>query len=138
MDADSDRVADWRFPATAQGLADALDTLGGRLRTLGLGPGVARRLSVAADELVGNLLRHDPPAVAGATVRLQVFRRPGAVEVVLHQPGRPFDPTRVGSPEAPQEIGGVGLRITNSIVDGMQYRRVRDTNVVHLSVLTDP
>jgi anti-sigma regulatory factor (Ser/Thr protein kinase) len=138
MDADSDRVADWRFPATAQGLADALDTLGGRLRTLGLGPGVARRLSVAADELVGNLLRHDPPAVAGATVRLQVFRRPGAVEVVLHQPGRPFDPTLVEPLGAPPEVGGAGLRIANAIVGEMRYRRVGDTNVVHLSVPTDP
>jgi anti-sigma regulatory factor (Ser/Thr protein kinase) len=137
MESDSDTAADWRFPASPQGLAKALDALGERLWALGLRPDVVRRLSIAVDELMGNLLRHDPPATSGVTVRLQVFHRAGTVEVVLHQPGRPFDPTRVGSPEAPQEIGGVGLRITNSIVDGMQYRRVRDTNVVHLSVLTD-
>lgn len=93
----------------------------------------AMAVQVSLDEMLSNALKHG--GADGVTVALASDA--GTIRVVVEDDGAPFDP--LSGPRGAQartgagiEIGGRGLRMTQGLMNGIDYRRDGRINRVTL------
>ncbi len=126
-------------------LVNRLDEIG-RLATLIEAFGEANGLSVeliyafnlSLDEILTNVMSYGftDAREHGIDVRLRIIN--GELEAEVSDPGRPFNPLDVPTPnlDAPideRPIGGLGLHIVREMMDRLEYRRVDGRNVLTLT-----
>ena len=104
---------------------------------LGLDDGTTKALRLAVEEAVVNVIdyAYPPDAEGGVSVRAQSDGRILRMTITDH--GVPFDPTAVPAPDItlPAEdrsIGGLGIFLSRTLMDGFRYERVGETNVLTL------
>jgi len=87
------------------------------------------------EELFVNSVRHggceNLPEAACISLHLQG----GEVRVVYTDRGNPFDPTSAPAPDlstslADRTPGGLGVHLVRQIMNGLEYRRERDRNIL--------
>jgi len=110
-----------------------LEALGREQR---LDPDLIDRLTYCSEELLTNIVTHNPGLRATIRVRLDV-RGAAAALLTIEDDGTPFDPTKVPPPAKPRSldealIGGLGLHLVRQFSSGMEYERRGRTN--HLVV----
>lgn len=104
--------------------------------------GVAREptddLLLGLDEVAANIIRHGYRGDPGGsiTVRLRIER--DAMTLEIHDQAPAFNPLETAPPnlDAPLDerpVGGLGLYLARSVVDGMAYERVGDENRLRLT-----
>lgn len=113
--------------AAAVGRAQA--ELAGFLRAAGLSPRLIGHAELLFEEAVLNSLRHGFPAGLPGAVDVLAETLPGGCRLVFEDAGRPFDPTALPAPAAPQglgqaRIGGLGLPLLRRLSHGLRYERL--------------
>lgn len=103
----------------------------------------AFRLSLCMDEALSNILMYGFPgrAEAGA-IDLAALQGPGVLAVDIVDDGVAFDPTLSVSPDLASsldeaKVGGHGLRLMRHYLQGIQYRREHDRNLLRLILAVD-
>lgn len=124
-----------QFPVTKQGLAEALEFLAAGLMALDVDESAASRSAVIVDELVSNLLRHDPSVGPFDLFEMAFDVAAGSVRLKLSDPGEPFDPTSF-IVSGRSEIGGKGIDLIRALPREVSYRRLGGRN--HLELTIDP
>jgi serine/threonine-protein kinase RsbW len=108
-------------------VADLVDKFGAQHR---LPPAVIVALNVSLDEIINNIISYgyDDSVRHEITVRLAVGN--GAVEAVVEDDSRPFDPRAVATPRprSQSDVGGVGLHFVHSLMDQLEYSRCSGMN----------
>ena len=130
----TERRIETSIPATPLGLAQALDATEDAFARLGAPKATIRRLALCADELIGNLLRHDPTVGPDHSIDLTAAREGGGFSLVMSCPGQPFDPTGHELPLGGTESGGRGLLMTRALLDEFTYARIGGRNVMRMTV----
>lgn len=121
------------FPVCSAGIRAALDYLGAELGGSGAELRIAHRLSVILDELVANMIRHDPTLGPNEAFRVALTRERDAVRMALSDPGTAFDPLAFAHVDKP-EIGGHGINVIKSLSRDISYRREDGRNIVEVLV----
>jgi serine/threonine-protein kinase RsbW len=92
-------------------------------------------VNLAIDEVVTNVVRHGFEESDRQEVVAQVTARSGEVTTEVSDAGRAFNPLEVPAPdlEAPlaeRSLGGLGIHLVRSLMDGLEYRRENGKNVL--------
>ena len=115
------------FCVSRDGLVSAFEFVERAVEVLGSDTALAHRICVVVDELVGNLILHDPSLTPESRFTIEVTAVQGGVMVVLDDPGAPFDLLAFRHDEQP-EIGGHGLSLIRSLARQVEYRRTASGN----------
>lgn len=116
-------VGDLRRWARAEGLPDA----------------VARKLSIAADELLNNIVSYGIEAPGAHDIRMEVEVRADTVRLELSDDGMPFDPLSLETPDTEEaserrKIGGLGIHLVRRVMDEVTYQRIDGRNQLILKL----
>jgi anti-sigma regulatory factor (Ser/Thr protein kinase) len=92
-------------------------------------------VNLALDEVVTNVVRHGFDDATGQEVVAHLTVKTGEVVTEVTDGGRAFDPMAVPPPnlEAPlseRALGGLGIHLIRSLMDGVEYRRENGKNVL--------
>jgi anti-sigma regulatory factor (Ser/Thr protein kinase) len=92
-------------------------------------------LNVSLDEILNNIISYayDDAGRHDIVVRLEL--RGEAVEVLVEDDGKPFDPLAAAAPEdsaGDAVLGGVGLHFVRSLMDRLEYTRRDGLNRLRL------
>jgi anti-sigma regulatory factor (Ser/Thr protein kinase) len=131
--------AELEVPATVGSLGEIAAFVRRLAGRAGLDKGAAYRIRLAVDELATNIVMH---GYRGGDGRITVRGRPGPgrVEIVIEDAAPAFDPVEGRLPPAaevpPQQrrIGGLGIHLALTSVDGFSYTRRDGRNVSTLTV----
>lgn len=111
------------------------------LQKFGLHEGSVRRIELAAEEALVNIIHHAYRDLPG-DIEIHVARdfKKGKIEIVIRDQGPPFNPlNKRGLFNLPiskeQRIGGLGLLFIRQYVDEVLYERQRETNILTLAVI---
>lgn len=94
-------------------------------------------VNLAMDELVSNVILYGYPEPAGQEITAGLEVRGSDLFATLEDSGRAFDPHTAPPPnlDAPLQertVGGLGIHLVRSLMDGMEYRREGEKNVLTL------
>jgi serine/threonine-protein kinase RsbW len=116
-------------------MVEALEAYADRM---GLPTETAYQVTLVLDELVTNIVSYgiDPGETRPITVSLSYTG--GVLEIVLSDPGKPFDPRSVPPPDTEaslddRRIGGLGVHIARSFMDSLDWRHDGGRN--HLTLV---
>ncbi|MDO3383061.1 ATP-binding protein [Gilvimarinus algae] len=118
---------------------DELDGLMHQLRTLAardkLPEPLITDIMVIADEILSNLLKYG----GGDRLELNLYRRPGDIELLCIDNGTAFNPLLADRPDLDlpiekREIGGLGLELVLAMTDTQDYRREANQNFLTLTL----
>jgi serine/threonine-protein kinase RsbW len=92
-------------------------------------------VNLALDEVVTNVVRHGFDDAGGQEIVAHLTAKTGEVVTEVTDGGRAFDPMAVPPPnlEAPlseRTLGGLGIHLIRSLMDGVEYRRENGKNVL--------
>ncbi|HXV20181.1 MAG TPA: ATP-binding protein [Desulfuromonadales bacterium] len=128
-----------RLPASLESLEPLRVFVEGHALRAGLDEAQARRLELALEEAVVNIIDHAYGG-RGGELELCCNPMPRGLEIRLVDEGPPFNPLEA-PPVAPltdiasQRIGGMGIHLFRSLADGLRYRREGERNVLTLRFL---
>lgn len=125
------------FRVATLALGPGLAALESALREAGLADDVVLDVRLVAEEVLTNVAKYGHDDGAAHWVRVRLALVPGELTLTLTDDGRPFDPLAVPPPDlaAPageRPIGGLGIHLLRSLVDGADYARVGAENVLTL------
>lgn len=125
-----------RLPATLESLEPLRIFVEGQALRAGLDEAQVRRLELALEEAVVNVIDY---AYGGHGGELELCCNPvqGGLEISLVDEGPPFNPLEAPPVTPPtdiasQRIGGMGIHLFRSLADGLRYRREGVHNVLTL------
>jgi serine/threonine-protein kinase RsbW len=115
-----------------------IDWVERRCAAAGIAGTIATKLALALEEAVANAVNHGLPAAPPPhflAVRLAINADTVAAEIIDNGP--PFDPTLVPDPDltsslAERQLGGLGIRLMRELMDGIDYRRSGNRNILRL------
>ena len=122
--------------ATLENIAAATAFIDEQLEALDCPMRAQMQIDVAIDELFGNIARYAyGEAVGEATVRFDFDEANREAAITFSDRGVPFNPLEradpdVSRPAAEREVGGLGIFLVRKTMDGMEYRRENDANVL--------
>lgn len=90
-------------------------------------PDVTYQVTVVLDELVTNAVSYGIAPGETRPIVLRIRQADGVLEIVLSDPGQPFDPRTAPEPDTEasledRKIGGLGIHIARSFMDRLDYR----------------
>lgn len=125
---------------TIEAVLDNLDTvidfIDEQLDEYGCGMKEKMAIDVAADELFTNIASYAyNPEKGNATVRVEVFEDPLAVEITFIDNGVPYDPLAKADPDTTlsvedRPIGGLGIFIVKKSMDAVNYEYKEGRNIL--------
>ena len=94
-------------------------------------------MGLVLEELLTNLLSHGYTDEAEHAIALRVRLNEAELELELEDDGRPFNPLEFPPPDVTlpldqRPLGGLGVHLVRRMMDGMEYRRIGDRNVLRL------
>jgi anti-sigma regulatory factor (Ser/Thr protein kinase) len=109
-----------------------------RCATSGVAGEVAMKLALALEEAIANVINHGLPGSSQPhrlAVRLEIDSDTVTAQVIDNGP--PFDPTRIPPPDLSlpleeRQPGGLGIHLMRELMDGFDYRRASDSNILRL------
>jgi anti-sigma regulatory factor (Ser/Thr protein kinase) len=92
-------------------------------------------INLALDEVLTNVISYAYEDGRLHEIEVHVAIENGEVRVEVRDDGRPFDPLCVAPvdlsrPVDDRPIGGLGLHLVRRVMDGLEYRREADGNVL--------
>ena len=94
-------------------------------------------LNLALEEAVTNVIMYAYPEGQEGTVTIEMHKTDDALDVIISDSGKPFDPTEV--PEADttlgageRRIGGLGVFLVRKLMDSVSYERRDGKNYLYL------
>lgn len=115
-------------------LGDFVKSLSARL---GLDNQTSKSLRLAVEEAVVNVMDYAYPPGTEGDISVRARSDGNTLRVTVTDHGVPFDPTAAPSPDVtlPAEkrsVGGLGIFLSRTLMDGFRYERVGETNVLTL------
>jgi len=109
---------------------------------VGLSTAVVQKVSISFDELLTNIVAYGFDNPEGHLIDIAVVYSNGRLVITVTDDGVPFNPfDRVGPDTTlsleEREIGGLGVLLVVELMDECTYQRLRDKNVVTLSMATE-
>jgi anti-sigma regulatory factor (Ser/Thr protein kinase) len=106
----------------------------------GLAPEARFVMNLALEEVVTNVIAHSYQGRDDQVITVEVALAPGAVTARVEDSAPPFDPLQLPPPDvsAPLEQrrgGGLGVHLSRTMLDGLQYSRVGGKNRLDLRKL---
>lgn len=122
------------FPTQLRELPQIFLWLQGHLAQLQCDPPCIRKLELAVEEAVVNVIRHSK------SDRIEIHLKGEAkkqVEITIRDKGFPFNPLEVASLDPSISLeerkeGGLGIFLMRQVVDNVHYKREGDFNVLVL------
>jgi anti-sigma regulatory factor (Ser/Thr protein kinase) len=101
----------------------------------GLSSEVVFELNLALDEVVTNIISYAYDDEAEHQIGIRVTVEIDGVSVRVEDDGRAFNPLDAPRPDLglgldERPIGGLGVHIVRSVMDGLEYRREDDRNIL--------
>jgi sigma-B regulation protein RsbU (phosphoserine phosphatase) len=98
---------------------------------------VTRKLSIAIDDLVNNIISYSMEKGVGHTIEINCFYSNNRLMLEVIDSGKPFNPFEslqadTTSSIEEREIGGLGRLLVKELMDDVDYERQKDKNVVKL------
>lgn len=104
-------------------------TVGQLALVVGWSESESRRITMAVDEALANVIRHAYRGRADARIELQCRAGEDQLEIRMRDTGDPPDPSRICPSEASCEgIGGRGTHIIRDVMDAVSYQSGADGN----------
>lgn len=116
-------------------LADAIEVLAERLNLPGA---VVHKITLAADELITNIISYGLPQTEGRQIFVEVHVGDDSLSVEIVDDGPPFDPfTEIGEPDTgaaleDRPVGGLGIHFVRKMLDKAEYERMDNRNRIRL------
>lgn len=90
-------------------------------------------MQVALDEILTNVISHGYTDDQPHEIRVRVTVKPDALEAVVEDDARPFDPLTVPPPDRSipfrkRAVGGLGIHFVRSLMTEVTYTRVDNRN----------
>jgi sigma-B regulation protein RsbU (phosphoserine phosphatase) len=109
---------------------------------VGLSTAVVQKVSISFDELLTNIVSYGFDDPEGHVIDIAVMHTNGRLVITVTDDGVPFNPfDRVGPDTTlsleEREIGGLGVLLVVELMDECTYQRLRDKNVVTLTLATE-
>ena len=124
------------YRATVENIGAATGFVEAALEEAGCPMKTLMQISMAMDEMFGNIVRYAYGAGGGdATVRVEVDERTRIAQITLIDSGVPFNPLAVEKPDTtkPAEerpIGGLGIFLVRNTMDDMAYEYRDGCNIL--------
>ena len=122
--------------AVPENVDAVIDFINEQLDEYGCGMKEKMAIDVAADELFTNIASYAyNPDKGNATVRVEVFEDPLAVEITFIDNGVPYDPLAKADPDTTlsveeRQIGGLGIFIVKKSMDAVNYEYKEGRNIL--------
>ncbi len=92
------------------------------------------KIELALLEICVNIIRYAYPQSNG-DIQIKVWRDERKMYIEIRDKGVPFDPRKLESPDIDdiirkEETGGLGVFLSRSLMDGFDYKRENDHNVL--------
>ena len=99
---------------------------------------LALSLNLALEEAVTNVILYAYPEGYDGLVDIEAVIRPGSVEFIVSDSGKPFDPTKtppadIDASLEERRIGGLGIHLVRTIMDSVSYRRQDGKNYLTMT-----
>ena len=125
------------IPGDLAELAKVRDFVQETLRGLPLSDNDVFRVDLALVEICVNIVLYAYPGEKGA-IKVSSWLEPGRIYYEIRDSGRPFDPSRLKKPDLKEIMrtsrkGGFGIYLSRTMMDGFDYRREGEENVLTLS-----
>jgi phosphoserine phosphatase RsbU/P len=108
----------------------------------GLGPKVVHDLNLALDEILTNIISYGYTDSEEHQIRVRLSARPGEVKVEVEDDGQSFNPLAAREPDTTEaleerSIGGLGIHLVRQLMDGLDYKREADRNILTVRKRTE-
>jgi anti-sigma regulatory factor (Ser/Thr protein kinase) len=109
-----------------------------RCAAAGVAGEVAMKLALVLEEAVANVINHSVPnATPPHRVKVGIDIDADTVTAEVIDNGPSFDPTSAPRPDLSlaleeRQPGGLGIHLMRELMDGFEYRRAGDSNVLRL------
>jgi sigma-B regulation protein RsbU (phosphoserine phosphatase) len=115
----------------------AADAMGEFLQENGVPAPVRRRLGMAIDEILNNVISYAFPEGGEHVVKLGIVLSADWLVVRLEDEGIPFNPLKQSDPDTTasleeRQIGGLGIHLVRNMMDDVSYARQGTYNVLSL------
>ena len=92
------------------------------------------KVELALLEICVNIIRYAYPESNG-DIQIKVWQDQGKMYIEIRDKGVPFDPRKLESPDIDdiirkEQTGGLGVFLSRSLMDGFDYKRKGDHNVL--------
>ena len=125
------------FPASFDYLDKIREFVGENAREAGFSEKDVYSVQLAADEGVSNVIEHAYEGISNATFEISCEFGDAQLVIILHDHGRPFDPSKVPQPDvkadlSDRKIGGLGIYLMRKLMDVVRYETTASGNVLTL------
>ena len=127
-----------KIEAAVNNIAAVTDFVNAELKKLDCPRKASTQISIAIDELFGNIARYAyTPDVGNAEVRLEVEENPLSVIITFIDSGKPFNPLEQAQPDTTasakeREIGGLGIFLVKKTMDMVEYEYKEGHNILKI------
>ena len=127
-----------KIEAAVNNIAAVTDFVNAELKKLYCPRKASTQISIAIDELFGNIARYAyTPDVGNAEVRLEVEENPLSVIITFIDSGKPFNPLEQAQPDTTasakeREIGGLGIFLVKKTMDMVEYEYKEGQNILRI------
>jgi anti-sigma regulatory factor (Ser/Thr protein kinase) len=95
------------------------------------------KIELALLEICVNIMRYAYPQSNG-DIQIKIWQDQGKMFFEIRDSGVPFDPRKLKEPDIEESIkkeqtGGLGVYLSRSLMDGFDYKRENDQNVLTIS-----
>jgi sigma-B regulation protein RsbU (phosphoserine phosphatase) len=106
-------------------------------RKNGLPEGVMRKLNIAIDDLVNNIISYGTDAGGAQSIEINCAYLDNRLMLEVIDSGSPFNPFEQLNPDTTssiedRKIGGLGRLLVKELMDNVDYERKKDKNIVKL------
>ncbi len=122
-----------KLPSDPRLLAVVRVTVAQLAEALGFEASECRKIILAVDEALSNLIRHAYKNECNHEIELNCEAQADWLEFTFIDRGEPADPNRIcGQPLDEAALGGRGTHLIRQIMDEVRYERLPDQNRLHL------
>ena len=129
-------MKEWTVEATTGNIPLITEEVGRELDALGCSKAARRKINVALDELLNNIASYAyAPETGDMTVQMRYDEESRTVSITMIDSGAAYNPLEKEDPDITLEaedrpIGGLGILMVKKKMDGMDYRREKDQNIL--------
>ncbi len=126
-------------PASRESIPEVSAMIDGELEALDCPLKAQMQIDVAVDEMLANITSYAYEDGTGdLTVRFDYDAGRSAAVITFMDSGKPFNPLEREDPDVTlsveeRQIGGLGIFLVKKTMDGMEYRRERDRNILTIT-----
>jgi serine/threonine-protein kinase RsbW len=108
----------------------------------GLAAQAVHDLTLALEEILTNIIAHGYTDHRDHAILVRLSAHPGEVRAEVEDDGQPFNPLEAPEPDTTKSleertIGGLGIHLVRKLMDGLEYRKQGDRNLLIMKKKTE-